>query len=73
MKGLIKATFMFAAGALAGATAALLLDPKTAEKVRGQVKDFASEAKKRAQDYCEKVKEDISEAQSAAEASEKEA
>ncbi len=56
---LFKSTLLLAAGALVGAAAALLLNPDTSEKVRGKVKDFAEEGKKRAQDFCEQVKQDI--------------
>ena len=56
MRELFKATSVFAAGALIGAAAGLLLAPKTGEQVREQIKDLAGEAKKRAQDFCEQVK-----------------
>lgn len=65
---LIKGAALFVGGALVGAAAALLLTPKNGEEVRKELADLASEAKKRAQDYCEKVKKDLSEAQAAVEA-----
>lgn len=46
----------------------MLLTPKNGEEVRKELADLASEAKKRAQDYCEQVKKDLSEAQAAVEA-----
>lgn len=61
MKDLIKATVLFAAGAAVGAAAALLLTNKTGEEMRKEIKDLASEAKHRAQDYCAQVKEQVKE------------
>ena len=66
MNNLFKGAALFIGGALAGATAALLLSPKTGEEVREQIKDLADDAKKRVQDYCEQLKQDLSEANAAA-------
>lgn len=59
MSNLIKGAALFIGGAIAGATAALLLSPKTGEEMREELKDLATEASKRAQGYCEKVKEEV--------------
>lgn len=66
MKDLIKTTIVFAAGAAVGAAVAMLLTPKTGEDIRTQLRDLAEDAKKRAQDYCEQVKKDLTEAQAPA-------
>jgi gas vesicle protein len=66
MNNLFKGAALFIGGALAGATVALLLSPKTGEEVREQIKDFADETKKRMQEYCEQLKQDLSEANAAA-------
>ena len=73
MKDLIKTTIVFAAGAAVGAAVAMLLTPKTGEEVRSRLHDLAEDAKKRAQDYCEKVKKEIEEAQAPAEPATEEA
>jgi gas vesicle protein len=59
MNNLFKGAALFLGGALIGATAALLLTPKTGEEVRNEIKDLAEEAKKQVQDYCEKVKQEL--------------
>ena len=59
---------LFVGGAIAGATAALLLSPKTGEQLRQDIADMAAEAKKRAQEYCEQVKEEMEHVEAAAEA-----
>ena len=66
MNNLFKGAALFIGGALTGATVALLLSPKTGEEVREQIKDFADETKKRMQEYCEQLKQDLSEANAAA-------
>ena len=65
MKDLIKGAALFLGGALVGAAAAMLLSPKSGEEIRHDISDFASEAKKRAQEYCEQVKHDLVEAKHA--------
>jgi len=67
MKDLFKGAALFLGGAIVGATAALLLSPKTGEEIRKDIVDLAEEAKKRAQDYCEQVKQNLAEANAAAE------
>ena len=67
MANLFKGAALFIGGAIAGAAAAMLLSPQTAEKVRHELSDLATEAKKRAQGYCEQVKNDFAQAQAAAE------
>ena len=59
MNNLLKGAAFFIGGALVGATAALLLTPKTGEEVRNEISDLACEAKKRAQECCDQVKEQI--------------
>lgn len=72
MSNLLKGAALFVGGALVGAAAALLLTPKTGEEVRKDLADLAEEAKKHAQDYCERVKKDLAEAEAALEAAEAE-
>jgi len=59
MNNLFKGAALFIGGALVGATAALLLAPKTGEEIRQQIADYADEAKQRMQDYCEQLKADL--------------
>lgn len=59
MKDLIKTTFVFAAGAVAGAAVALLLAPQTGKEAREQLKELANDVKERAQNFCEQVKEKV--------------
>lgn len=73
MSNLFKGAALFVGGALIGAAAALLLTPKTGEEVRKDLADLAEEAKKHAQDYCERVKKDLAEAEAAVEAAEEQA
>ena len=62
MNNLFKGAALFIGGALVGATAALLLSPKNGEEMRQQLADYADEAKKRMQNYCEQLKQDLAEA-----------
>lgn len=57
---------MFIGGAVAGAAAVLLLTSENGKEVREKLSGFASEAKKRAQEFCEQVKENMAEAQAEA-------
>lgn len=59
MNSLSKGLALFIGGAIVGAAAAVLLTPKKGEEVRQELADLAAEAKKRAQDYCEQVKQQI--------------
>ena len=68
MNNLFKGAALFIGGAIAGAAAALLLTPKKGEEIRQELSDLAVEAKKRAQDYCEQVKQNWAEANAAPEA-----
>ena len=61
MNNLFRGAALFVGGAIVGAAVALLLTPKTGEEVRKELSDLAEEAKKRAQDYCQQVKKDLSE------------
>ena len=70
MKGFVKGVALFIGGAMVGAAAMMLLAPKATEELREQVSNMASEAKKRAQAYCEQVKQDF--AESIAQAAEEE-
>ena len=63
MNNLFKGAALLAGGVLVGAAAVLLLAPKAREEAQNQISDFASEAKKRAQEYCEQVKQKISKAE----------
>jgi len=49
MNNLFKGAALLLGGALLGATAALLLTPKTGEQVRNELKDLLEEAKKQMQ------------------------
>jgi gas vesicle protein len=70
MNNLFKGATLFIGGVLAGAAAALLLTPKKGEEIRQDLSDLACEAKKRAQEYCEKVKEELAQANAVADADE---
>ena len=65
MNNLFKGAALFIGGAVAGAVAALLLAPKKGEELRQELSDLAEEAKHRAQDYCEHVRQNIAEAEAA--------
>lgn len=67
MNDLFKGTLLLAGGIIIGAAAALLVAPQTGEETRKQIADFAEDAKKRAKDYCEQVKQELAEARAAAE------
>ena len=73
MKDLIKGAALFIGGAMVGAAAALLMAPKKGEELRQDLVDLAEEAKKHAQDYCERVKKDLAEAEATLEAAEEQA
>lgn len=68
MSRLSKGLALFVGGAIVGAAAALLLTPKKGEEVRQELADLAAEAKKRAHQYCEQVKQDLEDANATAEA-----
>ena len=59
MSKLSNGIALFIGGAIVGAAAALLLTPKNGEELRHEISDLADEAKKRAQGYCEQVKQEI--------------
>lgn len=59
VKDLIKSTFVFAAGAVAGAALVLLLAPETGKEAREHLKDLAKDVKNRAQGFCEQVKDQV--------------
>ena len=59
MNNLFKGAALFVGGALAGAAIVLLLPPEKREEIREQLTDLVDEAKKRAQEYCEQVKQHI--------------
>ena len=67
MKNLFRGAALFIGGALVGAAAAMLLTPKNGEEVRQQIADYAEEAKKHMQDYCDRLKQDLAEANAAEE------
>ena len=68
MSRLSKGLALFVGGAIVGAAAALLLTPKKGEEVRQELAGLAAEAKKRAHQYCEQVKQDLADANATAEA-----
>ena len=59
MKDLIKSAFVFAAGAAVGAAVVLLLAPETGKEAREHLKDLAKDAKDRALEFCEQVKQKV--------------
>lgn len=59
----LKGAALFVGGAIVGAAVALLLTPKKGEEVRSELANLAAEAKKRAQEYCEQVKQNMAQAQ----------
>ena len=59
MKDIIKSAFVFAAGAAVGAAVVLLLAPETGKEARENLKDLAKDAKERAPDFCEQVKQKV--------------
>ena len=71
MNNLFKGAALFVGGAIVGAAAALLLTPKKGEEIRQELTDLAAEAKKRAQDYCEQVKQNLIQKEEEAPAPEK--
>ena len=58
----IKGGLLFLGGAAVGATVALLLAPKTGDETRKQLSDLAEKAKKRAEEYSAKIKENLADA-----------
>lgn len=58
---LFKSSALLIGGALVGAAAALLFTTEKGAQVRQQMGELADEAKKRAQDYCEQVKNQMQE------------
>ncbi|MBQ7631821.1 MAG: YtxH domain-containing protein [Paludibacteraceae bacterium] len=63
MNDFIKGTLLLAGGIVIGAAAALIVAPQTGEETRKQIADFAEDAKKRAKDYCEQLKQELAEVQ----------
>ena len=66
MTDFIKGATLFIGGALVGAATALLFTTKTGGEVRKNIMDLAEEVKKQTQDYCEKVKQDLTTAEKSA-------
>ena len=64
MNNLIKGGLLFLGGAAVGATIALLLAPKTGEETRKQLGDLAEQAKKGAEEFSAKIKENLAAANS---------
>ena len=64
MNNFIKGGLLFLGGAAVGATVALLLAPKTGDETRKQLSDLAEKAKKRAEEYSAKIKENLIDANS---------
>ena len=59
MNDLFKGAALFLGGAIVGAAAALLLAPKSGEELRGDLAEMAEDVKKRTQEYCEQVKQEV--------------
>ena len=49
---------MFAAGAVVGAVGAMWLMSDKGEEVRGELRNLASQAKDKMQEYCEQLKQE---------------
>lgn len=64
MNNFIKGGLLFLGGAAVGATVALLLAPKTGDETRKQLSDLAEKAKKLAEEYSAKIKENLADANS---------
>ena len=63
MNDFIKGTLLLAGGIVIGAAAALIVAPQTGEETRKQIAEVAEDAKKRAKDYCEQLKQELAEVQ----------
>lgn len=59
MNDLFKGMALFLGGAIVGAAAALLLAPKSGEELRQDLAGMAEDVKKRTQEYCEQVKQEV--------------
>ena len=59
MNDLFKGMALFLGGAVVGAAAALLLAPKSGEELRQDLTGMAEDVKKRTQEYCEQVKQEV--------------
>lgn len=59
MNDLFKGAALFLGGAVVGAAAALLLAPKSGEELRQDLAGMAEDVKKRTQEYCEQVKQEV--------------
>lgn len=59
MNDLFKGMALFLGGAVVGAAAALLLAPKSGEELRQDLAGMAEDVKKRTQEYCEQVKQEV--------------
>lgn len=59
MSNFSKGVALFIGGAIAGAAATLLLTPEKREEIRKELSELAAEANKRAQGYCEQLKQEI--------------
>ena len=59
MNDLFKGAALFLGGAIVGAAAALLLAPKSGEELRQDLAGMAEDVKKRTQEYCEQVKQEV--------------
>lgn len=67
MGNLSKGLALFIGGAVVGAAAAILLTPEKKEEIRQNLTDLAAKAEKRAQEFCEQLKQDLAEANATAE------
>ena len=54
---MIKGALLFAAGAAVGAAGAMWLMSDQGKKVRGELRDLASQTKDKMQEYCEQAKD----------------
>ena len=68
MDKLFKGALLALGGAVIGAAAALLLTPTTGEQVREDLSGMAEEARKKARDCYDRVKQNLAEAEEKPEA-----
>ena len=56
---LIKGALLFAAGAAVGAAGAMWLMSESGKEVRGELRDFAMQAKDKIQECCDQIKQEV--------------
>lgn len=64
---LIRGAVLFTAGVAVGAAGAMWLMSDSGKEVRGELRNFASQAKDKVQECCEKMKQEVEAATKVAE------